>query len=92
MYASLAMYSRAHQDISKRDRYIGHVRGRTRREIDKRQKAVVAYSAWVYVRWASLAFSLFSFILLFYYNNIVASCYHSFPFLFYSILIINIHL
>ena len=47
MYASLAMYSRAHQDIreiyqDKRDWYDGHVHGRTKGRIDKDQKAVVA--------------------------------------------------
>ena len=65
MYASLAMYSRAYQDIAKRDGYIGHVHGRTKWRIDKRQNAVVAYSAWMYARWASLPLSLtcvFSFL------------------------------
>ena len=45
MYARLAMYTRAHQNLSKRDGYIGHVHGRTKRGIDRRQKAVVMYSA-----------------------------------------------
>ena len=75
MYASLAMYSRAHQDIFKRYGCIRHVHGRTKGGIDKRQKAVVAYSAWVYVRWTSLPLSLscvflFSSILPFYRESI----------------------
>ena len=45
MYASLAMYSRAHQNVSKRDGYIRHVHGRMKRGTEKRQKDVVIYSA-----------------------------------------------
>ena len=66
MYASLAMYSEAHQDIPERDGYIGHVHERTKEGIDKRQKAVVAYSEWVYVRWTSLPLSLLRSLFLFY--------------------------
>ena len=43
---ALATNSRTHQDIPKRDEYIRRTKGR----IEKWQKAVVAYSAVVYVR------------------------------------------
>ena len=45
MYASLAMYSRAHQNFFKRDGNIGHVHGQTKKGIDKRQKAIAIYNA-----------------------------------------------
>ena len=52
------MYSRAHQKVSKRGGYMGNVHGRTKRGIDKRQKAMMIYSAWVYARWISLPLPL----------------------------------
>ena len=89
MYARLAVYSRLHQDIPKRDQYIRHVHGRMKGGIDKRQKAVVAYSAWLYVRGTILPLSLslsFVFSLLFFYFIVIIYLqvfYHSFSFLFY---------
>ena len=64
MYASLAMHSRALQDLPRRDGYIGHVHGWTKGGIDKWHKDVVAYSAWVYVLQTSLR--LFHSFFLFY--------------------------
>ena len=90
MYVSLAIYTRARQDISKRDRYIGHVDGWTEGGIDKRQKAVVAYSAWGCTCAGHLSLFLplaFSFSLLFFHSIVITQlrvCYCSFSFLFCS--------
>ena len=80
LYASLAMYSRVHQDISKRNRYIGHVQGRTTESCGGTQcmgVRVLDMSPFF-----SLLRSLFS-ILPFYHDNIVASLLW---FIFFSIL------
>ena len=70
MYASLVMYSWVHQNVSKRDEYIGHVHGWTKKGIDKRQKAVVTYSAWLYAVSFSLAFSSCSHFSVKYFSRI----------------------
>ena len=60
--------------FSKKDRYIGHVHGRTKGGIGKQQKTVMLNSAWAYVCWTCLPLPLYfvlSILFILFYSSIL---------------------